>query len=148
MNIYLDPFNKTDLSQEICYQYCSNYLSIRSYYFHRIKRLLHTFDTLIHTLATRPKLLRSHQLHLLFRRSCSFFAAAAYGLEWIFCTKKRGWTVMSYFQLNSFPPWTFQKLEFTTREDLIPIVKEYASEQRYALVIKRSKPGKAWIKCD
>ena len=37
---------------------------------------------------------------------------------------------------------------YNSREDLLLVVKEYASEQGYALVIKRSKPGKLWIKCD
>ena len=38
--------------------------------------------------------------------------------------------------------------DYDSREDLLSAIKEYASEQGYTLVIKRSKPGKVWIKCD
>ena len=37
---------------------------------------------------------------------------------------------------------------YDSREYLINAAKAFASERGYAVVIKRSKPGKVWLKCD
>ena len=37
---------------------------------------------------------------------------------------------------------------FQTREELVNSAKLHAAKHRYALVIKTSRPGKLWLKCD
>ena len=43
-----------------------------------------------------------------------------------------------------FPPHAF----YNSRKNLINAAKAFASEKGYVLVIKRSKPGKVWLKCN
>lgn len=42
------------------------------------------------------------------------------------------------------PPHAF----YDSYKNIIDAAKTFASEKGYALVIKRSKPGKVWLKCD